>query len=338
MKNIVFFDTKEYEKEYFIKHLSEKFNLVFEDYSLLPETTIPDIAIDTEIISVFTSSRLTEKILSQFKELKLIATRSVGYSHIDLDYCKEHNIKIVNTPHYGDYTVAEFSFGLLLNLIRKICKASTDLKDNQISNNYEGMELFGKTIGIIGTGGIGSKSLKIASGFSMNLLAYDIHPNEQLVQKFNVKFTDLDTLVKESDIISLHAPANTSNYHMLDKQRFDEMKDSTVIINTGRGELIDTQALYNALKEKKIAGAALDVLEYEEAITNNSDYFIDDECIDTNYLKKTLINHKLLSLPNVIITPHIAYDTKEAVTRILEITVNNIIAFSNNYGLENQVI
>lgn len=338
MKNIVFFDTKDYEMDFFDKYLKDKLNLVYEKSSLLPGGKIPEIAIHAEYISVFTPSRLTKDVLKQFKNLKLIATRSVGFSHIDLDYCKENGIKVVNTPHYGDYTIAEYSFGLLLNLVRKISKAQEGLKSGELSQEYEGTELFGKTMGVIGIGGIGSKAIKIANGFSMDVIAYDIRQDEELSKRENFKYVNLDELIERSDIISLYAPATKDNYHLLNEEAFKKMKDGVFIINTARGELIDSQALYSELLSGKVAGAALDVVECEEALNNKCNLFKDGECLDLNCLKRTLINHKLMSLPNVIVTPHTAYDTKEATNRILEITTNNIVEFLNNGNVLNQVL
>lgn len=338
MKSIVFFDIKEYEKEYFKNKFKNKFNLIFDENALLKGTKIPAEAINSEILSVFTSSRLTKEVLEQFKNLKLIATRSVGFSHIDIDYCKAKDIKVVNTPHYGDYTVAEYSFGLLLNIIRKICKANHDLKEDNLNSTYTGMELFGKTIGIIGTGGIGSKAVKIANGFSMEILAYDIYPNKELEEKYGAKYVELENLIKNSDIIALYSALTKDNYHMLNSEMFNKMKDGVVIINASRGEVIDTGALYSSLKAGKVKAAALDVLECEENLLDECGDIDSTECPDLNCLKRTLLNHKLLTLPNVIVTPHIAYDTQAAINRILEITGNNIVAYSDNLDIENQVI
>lgn len=336
MRDAIFFDVKEAEKSS-LKALSDKYNLRFESYSLLPDTEINDSMKEATVLSVFTSSRLTAGVLSKFKNLKLVSTRSVGFSHIDIEYCKEHNIKVVNTPHYGDYTVAEFSFALLLNLVRKVSQANLNLRAGDASNDYPGMELFNKTIGIIGLGGIGSKAVKIAHGFSMKILGYDIYENEQLKNEFCVEYVDVDYLCKNSDIISLHAPAKKENYHLIDEKRIESMKDGVVILNTARGELIDTQALYEALLNGKVKGAALDVLECEEAMSDACPYSHYGDCEDINCLRKTLINHKMLQLPNVIVTSHIAYDTNEAVKRILDMTVDNISDFYDGKVLKNVV-
>lgn len=333
MNTIIFYDIKEYERIFFEKELFEKLNIEFKENGLLPETKIGLKEKDAEIISIFTSSRLTKETLEKFTNLKLILTRSVGFSHIDIDYCNSKNILVANTPHYGDYTVAEFSFGILLNLIRRICFGVNELKQGDMYPETFGMELFGKTIGIIGTGSIGEKSIKIAKGFSMNVICNDIEEKEEIKNKYNIKYTDLETLCKLSDIISIHAPLTTKTYHLLDKEKISIMKENTIIINTARGELIDTEALYNALLDKKIKGAALDVLEFEDTISNKRP----GENINLKNLRTSLINNKLLNLNNVIVTPHIAYDTKEAVERILNTTLENISDYLNKRGLKNKI-
>ena len=338
MENIVFFDAKEYETKEFQNKLGDDFVLEFNNKPLLPGTKIDEPTKNTKILSVFTSSRLTEDVLNQFPNLQLIATRSVGYSHIDTNYCKNKGITVVNTPHYGDYTVAEFAFTILLNLVRKVFNAQEDLKAGIVDNQYFGVELFNKKIGIIGLGGIGSKALKIASGFSMEILAHDPYQNKDLKEKYDFEYTDVDYICENADIIALFAPSTPENYHLINAERISKMKKSVVIVNTARGELIDTQALYNALLDNKIAGAALDVLECEEALAKSCVYFKDDVCNDVKCIKNTLINHKLLTLPNVIVTPHAAYDTKEAVNRIIDMTVTSFKDFKNQNELKNKVV
>ena len=266
MQTVIFYDTKPYEKDFFEFELNEDKKIIFIDSELLPDKVLSKEEQNAEIISVFTSSRLDKQVLEKFKNLKLILTRSVGYSHIDLDYCNSKNIIVANTPHYGDYTVAEFSFGLLLSLVRRIGYGQHELKQGDMYPETFGMELYNKTIGIIGTGAIGSKSLKIAKGFSMNILCFDININEEIEKEYNAKYVDLDTLCKFSDIIMLHAPLTSHNYHMIDEEKISLMKDTAVIVNTARGELIDTESLYNALIDKKIQGVALDVFEFEEIV------------------------------------------------------------------------
>ncbi len=333
MNTIIFYDTKPFERNYFEDELSSKFNLIFKEHELMPDVELSEVEQNAEIISVFTSSRLTSEILYKFKNLKLILTRSVGFSHIDIDYCRENHILVANTPHYGDYTVAEFSFGILLNLCRRICFGVNELKNGDMYPETFGLELCDKTIGIIGVGSIGSKSVKIAKGFSMNVIYHDLKENNVVKEKYGASYVSLDTLCKLSDVIMLHAPLTPYSYHLIDKEKLSLMKETAIIVNTARGELIDTEALYEALIENRIKGAALDVLEYEETISNKRP----GANINLKNLRTSLINNKLLNLPNVIVTPHIAYDTQEAVNRILEMTLSNLQSFENGENLKNIV-
>lgn len=333
METIIFYDTKQFERVFFEKELFDKYNLEFKEYELTPDNDISYLEENAEIISVFTGSRLTSETLYKFKKLKLILTRSVGFSHVDMEYCNENHILVANTPHYGDYTVAEFSFGILLNLVRRICYGVNELKNGDLYPETFGMELCDKTIGIIGTGSIGEKSVKIAKGFSMNVICYDIKENVEVEEKYGAKYVSLDTLCKLSDVIMLHAPLTPNSYHLIDRDKISLMKEDVVIVNTARGELIDTEALYDALLDNKIKGAALDVLEYEETISNKRP----GENINLKNLRTSLINSKLLNLPNVIVTPHIAYDTKESVNRILEMTLVNLYQYANGEEIKNLV-
>ncbi len=333
MKTIAFYDIKDYEQSFFEQELSTQYNLFFSQENLTSASKITPKEQNAEIISVFTGSRVDSEVLKNYFNLKLILTRSVGYSHIDTDYCREKNIIIANTPHYGDYTVAEYSFGILLNIIRKISFAMLKLKQGEMYPQTFGTELFGKTIGIAGTGSIGSKSVKIANGFSMNILCFDTNQNQELISKYNASYVDLNTLCKLSDIIMLHAPLTPKTYHIINKDTIALMKENTVIVNTARGELIDTEALYDALIDNKISYAALDVLEFEETISNKRP----GENLNLNNLRTSLINSKLLNLENVLATPHVAYDTKEAVDRILNMTIENLNRFSKGESIINQI-
>ena len=336
MTKIIFFDVQDYEKEFLEKNFRGEYDIILVEDPVCEVSTITQNMKDAEIISCFTSSCATNEILSQFPELQLIALRSVGYNHVDLDYCNEHNITVVNAPNYGNRTVAEFAFGLLINVARHITRAYNEFRQDEVApQNTVGIELFDKTIGIVGLGAIGAEMARISYGFGMKILGYDIKENQALVEKFGVKYTTLDDLLNNSDVITLHAPLTKDNYHLINAESFEKMKDTAILINTARGRLVDTQALYNALINKQIAGAGLDVLECEEAISN-PDYLLDLKHLSSDCLKNTVLNNRLMNLPNVIITPHIAYDTKEAVHRILEITMSNINAFMNG-NVQNKV-
>lgn len=329
MIKTVFFDIKDYEEKHLVDDKPEncEFILIKEPFQQGFDHNYERIK-DAEILSVFTSSKVPGDTLKKLPKLKLIATRSTGYNNVDMEYCKLSGIKVVNVPKYGDCTVAEFAFALLLNVARKVSQAYNELKEGRINlQGSIGFDLQGKIIGIIGTGAIGCYTAKIAHGFGMKIISYDPFPKEEIKQKYDVEYTELDELLAESDIISLHAPSTRENYHMINDEAFSRMKDGVIIINTARGEIMNTNALYRALKSGKVAGAGLDVLECEDIIANEELFLTKIDCIQKDCLEKTLINHKLLDMPNVIVTPHIAFDTKEAIDRILDTTLENIRAY-----------
>lgn len=331
---IVYFDVEDYEKEFLIK-ANDNYDFALVHSPLNEMNNINPEYYNADIISVFTTSRVSAKVLEKFKNLKLIALRSVGFNHIDLGDCKKNNIAVVNSPNYGNITVAEFALGLLLDVSRKITDSYNEYKNGKVTpNNLIGTELSGKTIGIVGLGAIGSAFAKIANALDMKVLCYDKYEKEELKTKY--EYVDFERLLKESDFISIHAPLTKDNYHMFNEDAFKKMKNTAIIINTGRGELIDSQALYNALISKEIAGAGLDVLEKEETITD-FDYIVGINRLDKLTLEQTIINSRLFQLDNVIITPHTAYNSKEAIQRILNTTMNNISEFLSG-NIQNKVI
>lgn len=299
---------------------------------LIPErldetTVITDEMAQANVISVFTFSRVSANVLKQFPNLKLIALRSVGFNHIDIDYCKEKEIAVVNSLGYGNVTVAEFAFGLILDVMRKVTRSFVNLKDEHpYADNYMGFELNGATIGIIGTGAIGTEAVRIAHGFGMKILGFDICPKQELVEKYGINYVELDELLKNSDVISLHAPLTKDNFHMINEEKFNLMKKNAVVVNTARGELIDTKALYEALSNGRIFAAGLDVFEAENMLIQ-PDLILDFDYLQDDVIRQTLLNERLLKLHNVVVTPHIAYNSKEANERILNITMNNINSF-----------
>ena len=334
---VVYFDVENYEEAFLKENNKGKYEYYLDSNPLNDLTPLKDEYKDADIISVFTTSRVNKTVLKRFSNLKLIALRSVGFNHIDTDYCREHNIAVVNSPNYGNITVAEFALALLLNVCRKVTVSYMDYKEGKVRpENLMGMELSGKTTGIVGLGAIGSAFARIAHGLDMKILAFDKFEKEEMKQKYNVTYTDFDTLLKESDFISIHAPLTKDNYHMFDKAAFEKMKKAAIIVNTGRGELIDSSALYEALITKQIAGAGLDVLEKEETITD-FDYIIGLNRLDKNTLEQTIINSQLFKLDNAIITPHTAFNSIEAINRILKTTMSNIDEFISG-RLQNSVM
>lgn len=342
MKNL-FFDVRENEEEALKKSCKEKgFKCGECSCKLISErldesTIVTEEMKEAEVISCFTFSRVSAEVLKKFPNLKLIALRSVGFNHIDIDYCKANNIAVVNSLGYGNVTVAEFAFGLILDVMRKVTRSFTDLKaEHPYAENYMGFELKDATIGIIGTGAIGAEAVRIANGFGMKILAYDIYPKNELIEKYGVKYVELEELVKNSDVISLHAPLTDSNFHLINEEKFNLMKPSAVIVNTARGELIDTKALYEALSANRIFGAGLDVLEAENMLIQ-PETTLDFDYLPSDVIRQTLLNDRLLKLHNVVVTPHIAYNSKEANERILNITMGNIAKFFKG-EIQNSVI
>ncbi len=336
MKNILFFDVDDIFKEFVTNHPIDGLNYVLFNESIngIAESEINKYQ-DAEIISLFVHSEtLNNNRLDLFPNLKMIATRSTGFNHIDLEYCKKRGIVVCNVPRYGETTVAEFAFGLLLALCRKIIQGRNAMAHNHIEiEKYMGIDLFGKTIGVIGTGSIGRHMIKIAQGFGMKILAYDPYQNPEL-KEFYV--SDINEIYQNADIISLHVPSTPQNYHLINQEAFDKMKKGVIIINTARGDLIDTQALYSALQNGIVGGAGLDVLE-------NEDFLLHDEVITTNrvndsdFLLDSAMNLKILQFRNVIATPHIAFNSIDAINRINQTTFDNIKSYMDGVIINNVI-
>lgn len=325
MTKILFFDTDPQTKTFFTQRLAHKAELFFSPNTIHHPLT-KNLPTDVEVISVFAHSQpIGASTLKPFKNLRLLATRSTGYNHIDLDYCRRHNIAVVNVPNYGETTVAEFTFGLILGLTRKIYPAKSDLKKNNIQlDKYMGIDLEGRTLGVVGAGAIGRHVAQLGKAFGMKILAYDPHP--VYTPKY-ITYVPFEKLVHNSDIITLHCPATKQNTHLFNKNTFAQMKPEALLINnTARGSLVDTEALYEAIQTRQIAGAALDVLENEDVLMQR-EIDLGSQSTTREALVDSLINLKLMQLDNVLITPHIAFNSTDAVNRILETTAENIVKF-----------
>jgi D-lactate dehydrogenase len=327
LKNASFFGLEEWEKESIKAHL-KVINTKFFDAPLALENV--EKAKNSEIIGIFVYSKITSEILDKLPKLKMIATLSTGYDHIDLDACKRRNITVCNVPIYGENTVAEHTFALILALSRKVFQSIERTKSGKFDyNGLTGFDLKGKTLGLIGTGHISANVARIAYGFEMNMLGYDINQNAELTQKYGLKYVDMNTLMKNSDIISLHLPLNDKTAHIINKKTISLMKPTAIIINTARGGLIDTNALVKALQSKKLGGAGLDVLE-EESSMKEEKQLLSPEFNKSYNLQTILENNILLRLDNAIVTPHNAFNSKEALQRIIDTTVDNIKSFLEN--------
>lgn len=287
----------------------------------IQEYTINDIpdADSITMISAFTASTWNPSYLGWFPRLQYIINRSTGYDNIDMDYCEKNNITIYNVPHYGSVTVAEHAFALIYQFARKIeysanqVKQDMDFITSRGQKETRGFDLAGKTIGVIGAGAIGRNTIRIAHGFGMNIVSFDMHPDENLTKTYSVQWAQsLPELLQQSDIISLHVPYNSHTHHLINTELQQYFRKGSYLINTSRGEVVDTHTLLDLLESGILAGAGLDVLEDE---TNfNADP-------QTGIQK---LNHKLLGMDNVVITPHNAFNTSEAIRRIWETTDTTI--------------
>ncbi len=294
-----------------------------------------DVSFDA--ISVFVNSKLDKATLLRFPKLKFISARCTGYDHIDLEACKERGIAVSYVPGYGDNTVAEFAFGLILNLTRKIYDAidAVKEKDSFDFKGFRGTDLKGKTLGVIGTGRIGKEAVRIAKGFGMNVLAFDIHPDMKFAAEAGISYAPFEELLKQSDIISLHAPLTAETRHIINMQNADLIKRGAYLVNTARGPLVETDALVYALQRGILKGAALDVLE-EEGDMRDEMAFLKKEKVAEGELKTVMENHILMRMPNVLVTPHNAFNSQEALERILATTIRNVKGFLGG-NLENTV-
>ena len=323
--NILFFDLRESEKAFFernnYKKIYPEFEITFKEDALTDNTKLNNEEYEkTCILCVYRSSILTEKVLKKFKNLRMIATRSHGFTHIDLDYCVKNRINVINVEQYGEEAVAEFALGVIIDLTRNIKTAMLDIRNKNINpKKYEGELLNKKTIGIIGCGKVGVKLAKIARFFDMNVLVSSYKDIPQFEKFCNV--VPFDKLLAESDIIYLHMPFTTENYQIIGKDEFEKMKDGVYIVNTSSVELLNLKALYENLKTRKVHGAGLDILEsdYKKGKTSSA---LGGETMSTTENYK--ISEKLLEMPNVLITPHLAYNTVEYIDYVLETLFNNI--------------
>lgn len=278
---------------------------------------------DAEVISVFVSSDVTKEMIEALPNLKLIACRSTGFNNIDMDAAKELGIAVVNVPTYGEHTVAEYTLGLMLALTRKIIQgAAQPQTDSSKSEHIRGVDLHGKTLGIIGLGKIGRNVAELAQAFGMHVVAHDPHASNI---PEDIAMMDLRALADEAHIVSLHAPLTDETRHIVNASFLEQMQDSAYLINTARGELVDTSALVSALKSGEIAGAALDVLEDEKLMNIHEEELLLRRGAATQELLEHIVaGTVLMHLPNTIVTGHNAYNTVEALQRINQTTLTNI--------------
>ncbi len=322
---IIFFETAPWERRYLTKALKLAGATVQFVLEPLTDQSLSR-AKGAGIISVFIYSQVTASVLKRLPGLRFIATRSTGFDHIDLKACQAKGIRVSNVPAYGENTVAEHTFALILSLSRNVHKAYVrTIKGDFSLNGLQGFDLKGKTLGVIGAGRIGMHVIKMAKGFGMEVLVYDTRRDPFLREVLDFRYAPLPELLRKSDIVSLHLPYTSSTHHLMHRETFRLMKRGALLINTARGGLVDTNALVWALDEGIVGGAGLDVLEGEELVKEER------QLLEKDFSKDRLItalkNHILLHRENVVITPHIAFDSREALQRILDTTVANLVGF-----------
>ncbi len=331
---IAFFETSESDKEYLARVLTGDHELSFFAEPLTAGNATHAAACD--IVSVFIYSTVDTSVLDRLKNVRCIATRSTGFDHIDIAACHARDIAVLNVPYYGENTVAEHTFALILALSRNVHKSyARGLKEDFSIEGLIGFDLKDKTLGVIGTGHIGLHVIRIAKGFGMHVIAYDVHHDTFLSEILHFRYAPLDDVLAQSDIVTLHVPYNEHTHHLINRQNIRHMKRGSLLINTARGGVIENEALIEALDSHILSGAGLDVLEGEEHAKEEK------QCLHENcgpaQARQIKENHDLLSRDNVVFTPHIGFYSEEALQRILDTTLENIAKFTLG-NLQNLVV
>lgn len=326
---IAFFDTKPYDKEAF-ERLNKEYNFEFTFFESRLKKSSVSLAKGHEAVCVFVRDEVDKEVINELVEkgVKLIALRCAGFNNVDLEAAC-NKIKVVRVPAYSPYAVAEFTVTLMLALNRKIHKSYIRTKEaNFLLNGLTGFDMHGKTVGLIGTGKIAKVLIKILIGFGMKVIAYDLYPDKEAAKELGYDYVSLDELYKQSDIISLHCPLTKDTEHIINEESISKMRKGVMIINTGRGKLIDTADLVQALKNKHVGAAGLDVYEEEEH------YFYTDH---SEKIMKDDVLSRLLMFPNVLITSHQAFLTQEALTNIATTTLESFKEFKAGETLSNEI-
>ena len=325
---IAFFDAKPYDLPAF-EHFASLNNVTFKYFEAKLDEDTAMLANGFDGVCVFVNDTISSTVIDILCSIgiKLIAMRCAGFNNVDAKYAQD-KLCVVRVPAYSPYAVAEHAIALLLTSVRRTHKAYIRSKEFNFSlTGLTGFDLYGKTVGVIGTGKIGKVFINICKGFGMNVLAYDKYPSYEICGP-NVKYVSLDTLFEHSDIISLHCPLTPETHHIINAETINKCKSGVVLINTSRGALVDSDALLDGIKSRKIGAACLDVYEEESDVffEDNSGHIIEDDTLA-----------RLITMPNVIVTSHQAFLTEEALSNIAEITVKNIVDFFTLGKSENQI-
>lgn len=326
MVKLVFFDVDEQEQTVIRNAFAQESGYDVAVHSEPLTARNASRARDADGIGVFIRSHLTPDILNQLPNIRMIAAMSTGFDHIDVDACRKRNIAVCNVPSYGDNTVAEYAFGLMLALTRKFRSTFRRVEQGEFGREgLQGTDLKGKTLGLIGTGRIGSHLARLAWAAGMKVAAYDLHPNPDLAEQYGVRYLSLDEVLDQSDVISLHVPYTKSTHHLINAERLRQLKHTALLINTSRGKVVDTRAVADALREGRLGGVALDTFEGEQVWIEEE--FLKRDDIAAIVLREAMESFSILHSDRAILTPHNAYNTAEALERILTTSSENIKAF-----------
>ncbi|MGE3913154.1 MAG: hydroxyacid dehydrogenase [Chloroflexota bacterium] len=320
----VFFDLEGWEEPYLREQLPD-LDVRGSGEMLLPGRIGP--AAEADIVSVFIMSRVTADVIAGLPNLRHIATRSTGFDHIDLAAARAREITVSNVPYYGENTVAEHTMALMLSLSRNVHRAYVrTMAGNYSLEGLRGFDLQGKRLGVIGAGSIGLHVVRMAKGFGLEVVVSDLRQNKLIADVLGFEYMDLDELLATSDVISLHLPYSPGAHHLINRERLAKVKRGALLINTARGPLVDTDALLWALDEGILGGAGLDVFEGEDMV-NREEQLLATPGGAEEQLRAAMRLHLLQRRENVVLTPHIAFNSHEAVRRIIDTTIGNIQAF-----------
>lgn len=326
---VAFFSTKPYDQKYFDQtNLAKSHELTYFESPLSKLTS--SLSAGFEAVCVFVNDGLDREVIEELSQnqVKLIALRCAGYNNVDLKAAQEFGIRVVNVPSYSPHAVAEFTLALALTLNRKTHKAYSRVREGNFSlENLDGFDFYQKTVGVIGTGQIGAIFCQIMKGFGCELLAYDLYPSKEL-EALGVNYVSMQELLSRSDVVSLHCPLTPETHHLIDHKALAQMKPHVMLLNTSRGALIHTKDAIQALKSGKIGYLGIDVYEHEE------DLFFED--LSEHVIQDELIL-RLMSFPNVLVTSHQGFFTKEALGQIASTTLANLSGFETGDALRNEV-
>jgi D-lactate dehydrogenase len=330
MTKLAFFNVDEKEQAILSKEFAgeKTFEIRFNQRSL--EKHIACIAKEAGGIGIFIQSKITQEVLDHLPMVKVIATMSTGFDHIDLNACKARNITVCNVPSYGDNTVAEYAFSLILALARKLKQTLERVERGLLSRTgLMGMDIKGKTLGLVGTGRIGSHMARLGWAFGMKVIAYDVRSDVALKEKYGVQFMSLEEVLEQADIISLHVPYLPSTHHLINAERLRLLKPTALLINTSRGKVVDTKAVAAALREDRFGGVALDTFEGEDIWIEEE--FLKRDDLPAITLREAMESFSIMHSERAILTPHNAFNTREALERILITSAENLKAYFSGH-------